>query len=177
MKLQIHPFLASVPYQMELNCQFRVPAALPLENESRVSIEWMAGWVVETVWTNFWVEKNFLFVSGVEPLFLCCAVRSLFAVPTTLSQLTPLSAAEWYLSSLQALESIQANDYGWKRSGCEGCDFHVVSRSRQRSYSSRQAAKKEFRCGFVAKPKRVSPRRAHECSSASVAIQKVSAIC
>jgi hypothetical protein len=162
---------------MEINCQFHVPAALPLEKESPVPIEWMAGWVVETVWTHFWVEKNFLFVSEVEPLFLCCAVRSLFAIPTTLSQLTQFSAAECYFSSVQALESIQANDYRWKRSGYEGGHFHVVSRSRLRSYSSRQAANKVFRCDSVAKPKRVSPCKAHGCNAASVAIPTVSAVC
>jgi hypothetical protein len=86
--------------------------ALPLEKESPVPIEWVTGWVIETIWTYFWEYKNFLFVSEVEPQVLCCAVRTLFAVPTTLSQLTPFSAAEWYVSSLQALKSIQANDYG-----------------------------------------------------------------
>jgi len=75
------------------------------------------------------------------------------------------------------LKSIQANDYGWKRSGCEGGHFHIVSRSRLRSYSSRPAANKGFRCDSVTKPKRVSPCRAHGRISASVAILMVSAVC
>lgn len=93
-------------------------------------------------------------MSEVELLFLCCAVGNLFAVPTTVFQLTLFLAAEWYFSSLQVLNSIQANDYRWKRSGCEGGHFLVVSRLRLRSYSSRPAANKGSRCDSVAKPKR-----------------------
>jgi len=93
-------------------------------------------------------------VSKVEPLFLCCDVRALCAVSTTVSQLIPFSTAEWYFSSLQVFKSIQSNDYRWKRSGCEGGHFHVVSRSRLLSYSSRPTPNKGLRCDSVAKPKR-----------------------
>ena len=102
---------------MEKNVQFYVPAALLLEEVSPVPIEWVAGWVVDI----FEKGKEFLIMSEVEPPFLCCAVRILFPVTSMLSKLIPFAVAERCFSSLQALESIQANDCGWKRSGCEGC--------------------------------------------------------
>ena len=74
---------------MEVSVQLRTPAALPVEKEATLHIEWGVGWISERFWI-FWIHEEpvaLLPMPGIKLEFLVYQAHSLVIIPTEISWL------------------------------------------------------------------------------------------